>query len=90
MYMSGISRRNGAMAMATKRCDDWVTFVVTYANRRTSRIPIDRFRLRRGDFVALEIAHEVQKGGELPPGEIVEVRRAPSEEQPLYRGLRSY
>jgi hypothetical protein len=54
-----------------------VIFVVEYADGRTCEFSIDRFMLGLDDYAATIIARERQESGDLPPGPIKTVRRAP-------------
>ena len=68
-------KRDGlAMAMATKKGFD-VVFVATYDDGRPDFFNIDKFTLRSGDHIARVIAGERQRGGQLPAGKIVSVKR---------------
>ena len=51
-------------------------FLVIYDDGRTAHISIDHHTLRDGDRVAWVVARERQQKGEIPPGTIVDVKRA--------------
>ena len=60
--------------MATKD-KDIITFVVSYADGRTAELQISRWHIRSADHAARFIVGEKQRTGELPRGEIVNIKR---------------
>jgi hypothetical protein len=60
--------------MGGKHHED-VQFVVLYRDGRTVTMYVDPFTLRGGDHIALEIARESQRRGQMPEGEIASVER---------------
>lgn len=52
-----------------------VAFVAEYEDGRTVEFSIDPWTLSLGEYAARIIASERQAEGDLPPGEIVAVRR---------------
>jgi hypothetical protein len=61
--------------MPKRRKNDDVTFIAQYENGTEEYFAVDRFTLRNGDAIARVIAGEWQRGGRLPPGKIVKIRR---------------
>jgi hypothetical protein len=58
----------------------WVKFIVVLEDGSTHPMHIDASILRSGDDIAQAIAEARQHGGRIPPGNIVTVRRARSDE----------
>jgi hypothetical protein len=50
------------------RDGDGIEFIVRYKDGRTAHIWISPWDLRRGDYVALMIARQRQRLGEIPDG----------------------
>jgi hypothetical protein len=67
--------------MAKKKDSGMVRFIVELEDGSTHLMSIDKFTLRSGDHVARIIASEHQQGGQIPPGKIKSVKRAPPSEQ---------
>jgi hypothetical protein len=65
--------KGDGLAMTKKNFD--VAFVATYDDGRSELFNIDKFTLRSGDGIAKSIAGEWQRGGRLPAGKIVSVKR---------------
>ena len=66
-----------------------VIFTVALADGSEHRLRIDADELRHGDGMAHLYAERSQQDGEIPPGRIVSVRRAPGEEAALLESLRA-
>lgn len=54
-----------------------VIFEAELADGSEHDFTVDAYALRNGDEVALDIARDRQRGGRLPQGEIIAVRRLP-------------
>jgi hypothetical protein len=59
-----------------------VRFIVEFEVGSSSSFIVDEYTLRTGDHVAVVVAGERQRKGELRAGKIKSVRRAPASEQP--------
>jgi hypothetical protein len=75
---TAVSGKRDGLAMANKKSSFDIAFVATYDDSRTEWFSIDKFTLRSGDHVAIVIAGEWQRGGRLPAGKIVSVKRLES------------
>jgi hypothetical protein len=60
-----------------KKPSEGIAFIVRMNTGTEYRLLIDTFTLRSGDHVARVIAKEHQRLGQIPKGEITEVRRVP-------------
>ena len=56
-----------------------VGFIVEYTDGSTVRITVDRNSLRRGDQIVRSIAEKRKRVGDLPEGQIANVRREPND-----------
>ena len=65
-----------------------VIFIVKLADGSEHRLRIDADELRHGDGMAHLLAEQSQKDGEIPPGRIASIRRAPDEETGALKQLR--
>ena len=61
--------------MATRRKDGPVPFIAEYEDGSKEHFDVDIGTLRSGDYIALMIAFEKQRAGQLKPGKIVRTRR---------------
>jgi hypothetical protein len=63
------------MAWEKRRRDHNIMFAVNYNDGRTAYITISPRTLQEGDHVARVVARERQEKGEIPEGDIANVRR---------------
>ena len=61
--------------MARKKKSGIIRFAAIYEDGKKAKFSIDTFTLRSGDRIAIVVAGERQRAGQLPSGRIVRVER---------------